>query len=56
MDVNFVKMLFDEICKEIVDYLNDFFMVFVFIDVLCILLVGGFVEFFMLKIVIKEVF
>lgn len=56
MDANLVKTLFDEICKQIVDYLNDLFMVPAFTDVSCILLVGGFAESLMLQTAIKEAF
>lgn len=48
MDVKFVRMLFDESCKYIVDYLKEFFMYLFVKDVLFILLVGGFVELLML--------
>lgn len=56
MDANLVKTLFDEICKQVVDYLNDLFMVPAFTDVSRILLVGGFAESLMLQTAIKEAF
>lgn len=56
MDANLVKTLFDEICKQIVDYLNDLFTVPAFTDVSRILLVGGFAESLMLQTAIKEAF
>lgn len=56
MEAHLVKTLFDEICKQIVDYLKDLFMVSALKDVSCILLVGGFAESLMLQTAIKEAF
>lgn len=56
MEAHLVKTLFDDICKQIVDYLNDLFMVAALKDVSCILLVGGFAESLMLQSAIKEAF
>lgn len=57
MEAHLIKTLFDDICKQIVDYLNDLFtLVPVLKDVSCILLVGGFAESLMLQSAIKEAF
>lgn len=56
MEANLARMLFDAICKQIVDHLKDLFMQPVVKDVSSILLVGGFAESLMLQSAIRDAF